>query len=337
MQATARKTKLDGSQVRLLAVNLMFLLRDKFCCCIVRVWLVPRAEGAARPVPARLWSLINTHLETCSLCRTELKNLRFTTFTLRKAGRTSSFKSGDSTFAERVIDRVRRGEEVRSRRRAQVRLTIASASGIAAFTVMLGALGGFNELKAAWARQYQPKPASIAPAVYTSPFAQHDPFGAADSQALNTNVASELVKQRPSLSRQHPSMFEKAVPDLLSHLHSFDQDNSKLIAEQPSPIANQGSFAPPTLAPSTFQLQVDKQPSKMTGTVAPSAGLPIVAAPPSAPVEVSISAVPIAATATASGTLSSTPPGGTALSTQSTDTDTFSEYTPRYPNAVTSK
>jgi hypothetical protein len=285
--------------------------------------LVPRAEGSPVPVPAPVLSRINGHIDVCKRCRIELKGLRLTTFALGRIALKSHRKSFDPHFAERVLDRVRRGEIKRKRSMAHLRIVCAGLSAALTLAIAVFWIGGFNALSANWLVFRHLHNTSRRINFATAPYPVRDPFALPIGGDLATNIsdASQHITDGKNIL---PASVVKSgsIPDLLSHLPTLvgQGDPSHVIINVGNDVVaiRQGTDTP-AFAKSSFQQQ-DRRTlppilSTASSSYSNSNGLSVVTPAPAAPAAPLVS-VPLAATSTTTNSVSSptigVPSGGKA-------------------------
>ncbi len=290
-------------------------LYDRICCSFVRLWLVPRAEGAVVPLPLVVLHWISHHLDYCKRCHIELKGLRLTTYTLQKAGKSHVKTTFDEGFAERVINRVKREEALRKRQRRHLQTVLASGSAFACFTVAFGFLGGFNILRAAFFPNRDAGLVVPHQTILASPFSEHDPFAKSDAAAAKSDLLSNNYSFKFSESPLRSSgKSNPPIPDYLS----------KLIADRPTPALTYPSSTakpivlPPVLAASSVNAQSSKtQPELLASKSAPN-DASIAAPPQSAP---TIAAPPASFVSAAKVTTLTASPAVVSVQTETSSPD----------------
>jgi hypothetical protein len=260
---------------------------ERICCCLIAISLVPRAEGSVVPLPILVLAWINNHLDHCTSCRIELKKLRFTTFALRRAASSSPKKAFDPRFAERVLNRVRKGEARHKRKESRLRVAYAGASTLAVAIVGLGILGGFNNLKAQWF-DHKPVVRVARPAASpVTPYAIHDPFAlVAGGTRLSFDQSKSLASR--SIARQRIAETHLPVPDMLSGL--WLQHHQAVPIDSPMTTTQFAGYLPrsyvaapaPALAPSSYLQQDNRAPLDLCSNNG-TAGLNVVIPEPSEP------------------------------------------------------
>jgi hypothetical protein len=267
----------------------MQTLRNAINCWVVRLWLVPRAEGSEVPVPLFVLKWFNEHLDTCKRCRSDLKDLRLTTFALRRAAYGAQRKTGDPYFADRVVNRVRQAEDARRRRLHHTRSFAASLSAVATFFVMLVWLGIFNPLKAEWFPFNPKSPVPVARTVTAPSYGEHDPFDPENiGLPLNGN---EKVHQAIAAAKE-TNLALKPIPDYLTPLNLT---KPPVLILTHTKTVTAASPLPLSLAASPYQLQDRHTPPAILSSGNQSTGLAIVEPTPSDPGNAS-TAISVAAT-----------------------------------------
>jgi hypothetical protein len=240
-------------------------LLDIICCRIVRLWLVPRAEGSDVPLPKLLLVWINDHIERCRLCRLEIRHIRLTNVVLHRANRKVGASNLDPLFAQRVMDRVRREDAARNRLRAHRNAAIAMASAFSLLIVGLVVLSEYNALQAEWLRTVQPAPEPPRPVVaLVPPFPEHDPFQPPSlevSATLDQPNLSNLVVEQPALVR---SYFAPGRPAKPAHVKTHDMASRRPMPTIPNLLPRIASYSDLSSSTPTLLSPVNGEPVQHT-------------------------------------------------------------------------
>lgn len=266
------------------------------------MWLVPRAEDTVVPVPSVVLRWINSHLEVCKRCSVELKNLRLTTFALRKAGKRMHKKKFDPYFADRVLQRVRKEESARQTRSATMKLVFGSTSAFAVVVAGLIWLGAFNILAAQIFGPQHRTTVQQKTVVAPAPFAGGDPFAPTvqNTKGLGELRGSDVEQYRTADQPKVLSPTRPAIPDYLSHVM---QPGTEIAKNRPPSPPSFSPQPPPMLATSTFQMQNKQTPPVILASTGASNTPGMVMPAPSAPGDLQSAASTVSADAQPSSQL----------------------------------